>query len=115
MAGGCPCGAVRYEIGAFPLLLYAYHCTDCQRETGSAFAMNMPAQQVRFEFCKGRFVPGAGSDRPARGRRPGSAAIAPAGFTVSETVVLPASMSAPGRSMTRRGSCRRGIFSCAVP
>ena len=45
MTGGCQCGAIRYEITSFPLLLYTCNCTDCQRQTGSAFALNMP---VRF-------------------------------------------------------------------
>jgi len=36
MTGGCQCGAIRYEIMSFPLLLYTCNCTDCQRQTGSA-------------------------------------------------------------------------------
>jgi hypothetical protein len=32
MTGGCQCGAIRYEITSFPLLLYTCNCTDCQRE-----------------------------------------------------------------------------------
>jgi len=50
--GGCPCGAVRYEIGAFPLLLYACHCTNCQRESGSAFALNMPVSTEAFRITQ---------------------------------------------------------------
>ena len=42
MTGGCPCGAIRYEIASFPLLLYTCNCTGCQRQSGSAFAMNIP-------------------------------------------------------------------------
>jgi hypothetical protein len=42
MTGGCPCGAMRYEIASFPLLLYTCNCTGCQRQSGSAFAMNIP-------------------------------------------------------------------------
>lgn len=41
MTGGCCCGAVRYEIRAEPMALYCCHCTDCQKQTGSAFAMSM--------------------------------------------------------------------------
>ena len=39
ITGGCQCGAVRYEIAALPLLLYTCNCTDCQRQTGSSFAL----------------------------------------------------------------------------
>ena len=35
--GGCQCGAVRYRLKAAPLGIYACHCKDCQRATGSAF------------------------------------------------------------------------------
>jgi hypothetical protein len=53
LAGGCLCGAIRYEIGAYPLLLYACHCTNCQRQSGSAFAMNMPVAASAFRIVRG--------------------------------------------------------------
>lgn len=40
MKGGCTCGATRYELKAEPIITHACHCTWCQRETGSAFAVN---------------------------------------------------------------------------
>ena len=39
--GGCACGAVRYKLTAEPLIVHACHCRDCQRLSGSAFAMNV--------------------------------------------------------------------------
>jgi hypothetical protein len=53
LTGGCPCGAIRYEIGAHPLLLYACHCTDCQSRSGSAFALNMPVSAKAFRIVQG--------------------------------------------------------------
>ena len=53
MTGGCQCGAIRYEITSFPLLLYTCNCTDCQRQTGSAFALNMPVRFEDFRILKG--------------------------------------------------------------
>ena len=41
LTGGCQCGAVRYEVTAEPLTLYACHCHDCQQQSGSAFALSM--------------------------------------------------------------------------
>lgn len=41
LTGRCGCGAVRYEIRAAPTALYRCHCTDCQKQTGSAFALSM--------------------------------------------------------------------------
>ena len=38
-SGGCQCGAIRYEITGPPAAVYACHCTECQKQSGSAFAM----------------------------------------------------------------------------
>jgi hypothetical protein len=38
--GGCACGAVRYRVSGTPLFVHCCHCTDCQRASGSAFAVN---------------------------------------------------------------------------
>jgi hypothetical protein len=53
MTGGCSCGAIRYEITSFPLLLYTCNCTDCQTASGSAFALNMPVAAKGFRITKG--------------------------------------------------------------
>jgi len=53
MTGGCSCGRVRYEVTSFPLLLYTCNCTDCQRISGSAFALNMPVAAKGFRIIKG--------------------------------------------------------------
>ncbi len=43
MDGGCGCGQVKYTITAPQLpVVYACHCTDCQTQSGSAFALQMP-------------------------------------------------------------------------
>lgn len=39
--GGCQCGAVRYTLNAEPMRVMACHCTECQRQSGSAFGMSM--------------------------------------------------------------------------
>ncbi|KAL2807957.1 hypothetical protein BJX63DRAFT_410900 [Aspergillus granulosus] len=40
MEGGCPCGLIRYRMESPPLVVHCCHCTSCQRETGTAFALN---------------------------------------------------------------------------
>jgi len=52
--GGCACGAIRYQIRAMPLLLYACHCTDCQRHSGSAFSLGLPVAAPAFHIERGR-------------------------------------------------------------
>ena len=44
-AGGCQCGAVRYELRSEPSRLIACHCKECQRQSGSAFGMSMLVQR----------------------------------------------------------------------
>ena len=53
MTGGCSCGAIRYQIASFPLLLYTCNCTDCQTASGSAFAQNMPVLARDFHILQG--------------------------------------------------------------
>jgi hypothetical protein len=53
MSGGCSCGAIRYEITSFPLLLYTCNCTNCQTASGSAFALNMPVLAKGFHIRQG--------------------------------------------------------------
>ncbi len=37
MAGGCVCGAVRFEVDGDPMFCSNCHCRECQRASGSAF------------------------------------------------------------------------------
>ena len=39
--GGCSCGAVRYRLMSEPLFTHCCHCLNCQRQTGSAFVINL--------------------------------------------------------------------------
>jgi len=40
MEGGCTCGHVRYRLTSKPMIVHACHCRWCQRETGTAHALN---------------------------------------------------------------------------
>jgi hypothetical protein len=41
LTGACQCRNVRYEIGREPLTVYVCHCTECQRQSASAFSLSM--------------------------------------------------------------------------
>lgn len=47
--GGCDCRAVRYRMTTAPLFVHCCHCRWCQRESGSAFALNAMIESVRVE------------------------------------------------------------------
>ena len=54
MKGGCTCGAVRYRLTSKPLFVHCCHCTWCQRETGSAFAVNAMIEADRVVLETGQ-------------------------------------------------------------
>ena len=49
MRGGCTCGAVRYRLAEPPMFVNCCHCSWCQRETGSAFAINAIIETDQLE------------------------------------------------------------------
>ena len=50
MEGGCSCGAVRYRLTTEPLFVHCCHCLNCQRQTGSAFVINLLIEADRVEL-----------------------------------------------------------------
>ncbi len=40
-AGGCACGAVRYEIAGKPVFCNDCQCRDCQRESGTGHGSHL--------------------------------------------------------------------------
>jgi hypothetical protein len=64
LAGGCACGAIRYECNVDPVLMLNCHCRDCQRASGSAYAafvvVPKVAVQVRGEPRYHKIIGGAG-------------------------------------------------------
>jgi hypothetical protein len=51
--GGCACGAVRYRLTSEPLFVHCCHCSNCQRQTGSAFVINLMIETDRVELLTG--------------------------------------------------------------
>lgn len=49
--GRCACGQVSYVAQGAPIIVHCCHCTYCQRESGSAFALNylIEAEAVTLE------------------------------------------------------------------
>jgi hypothetical protein len=53
LAGGCQCGRVRFEITDEPLTLYCCHCTECQKQSSSAFGMSLPLKREAVRVTAG--------------------------------------------------------------
>jgi hypothetical protein len=51
--GGCSCGSVRYRLTSEPLFVHCCHCLNCQRQTGSAFVINVLIEADRVELLTG--------------------------------------------------------------
>jgi hypothetical protein len=53
MDGGCACGEVRYRLTSEPLVVHCCHCLNCQRQTGSAFVINILIERDRVDVRAG--------------------------------------------------------------
>ena len=53
LEGGCSCGSVRYRLSDEPLFVHCCHCLNCQRQTGSAFVINVLIETDRVELLAG--------------------------------------------------------------
>ena len=51
--GGCQCGAVRYRVSHGPLALYVCHCTECRRQSASAFGISFIVPQAALHVIQG--------------------------------------------------------------
>ena len=51
--GGCDCRGVRYRMRSRPMFVHCCHCRWCQRESGSAFALNALIETDRVDVLQG--------------------------------------------------------------
>ena len=57
LSASCFCGAIKYRLNERPMFVHCCHCTDCQKQTGGAFAINAIIERDCVEFM-------SGSDQP---------------------------------------------------
>ncbi len=53
LTGGCQCGAIRYRIAGEPSMFYACHCTDCRKQSASAFGLSLMIDAAQLELVAG--------------------------------------------------------------
>ncbi len=51
--GGCTCRQIRYRMMTPPMFVHCCHCRWCQRETGTAFALNALIEADRVVLLHG--------------------------------------------------------------
>jgi hypothetical protein len=57
LEGGCACTFVRYRLTAPPMIVHCCHCLNCQRQTGSAFVINVVLEEAHVQLLRGEPVP----------------------------------------------------------
>ena len=57
LEGGCACGKVQYRLTSSPMFVHCCHCLNCQRQTGSAFALNLLIEATQVELLGATPVP----------------------------------------------------------
>ena len=51
--GGCQCGSIKYELTGPAKMLYICHCTDCQKQSSSAFGLSLRMDADDIAFIQG--------------------------------------------------------------
>lgn len=51
--GSCLCGKVKFEISGTVGPIQICHCRQCRKAQGSAFAANVPVNEINFRFLTG--------------------------------------------------------------
>jgi len=57
LEGGCTCGQLRYRLTRSPMVVHCCHCRWCQRETGTAFALNAMIETDSVSLLSGKTEP----------------------------------------------------------
>ena len=51
--GGCQCGKLRYQCDDDPLEIYVCHCTNCRKQSSSAFGISFVVPAASFRVTDG--------------------------------------------------------------
>jgi hypothetical protein len=111
MEGGCACGLIRYRLETRPIIIHCCHCTSCQRETGTAFALNAVIESPLVTLLPSSTptVP-ASAETPAKPAGP-APAITDKNQAVEPELILTPSESGKGQNIARCPKCRVAVWS----
>jgi len=57
LTGGCKCAKVRFRLESAPIITHCCHCRDCQKQTCSAFSINVMIESDRVAVIEGELQP----------------------------------------------------------
>ncbi len=63
--GSCQCGAIRFAVPEVPLAVYVCHCTECRKQSSSAFGVSFTVTRRALRLLSG--MPQYWSRRTASG------------------------------------------------
>ncbi|KAH7133663.1 hypothetical protein EDB81DRAFT_949958 [Dactylonectria macrodidyma] len=115
ITGGCSCGLIRYQLTRVPILVHCCHCTSCQRQTGSAFALNAVIEASALELLpSSASAPTApGCPNVPLGLKPAFASLTgatpPAGSPKPALVCIPTE-SQLGQTVAHCPACHTGLW-----
>jgi hypothetical protein len=52
-SGRCQCGAIRYAAPKSPLVVYVCHCTECRKQSSSAFGISFTVTRSALKLLQG--------------------------------------------------------------
>lgn len=52
--GSCQCGSVRYRVKSESLKTYVCHCSECRKQSASAFGISVIVKSVDLQLVSGR-------------------------------------------------------------
>ncbi len=51
--GSCQCGSIRYAVPKEPLAIYVCHCTECRKQSSSAYGISFTVRRIDFRLLQG--------------------------------------------------------------
>lgn len=106
--GGCQCGEIRYEVIGPSRQLVVCHCTDCQRQSGSAFGMTLVVDESDLRLTRGE--PGLFTSKSEAGRDKWGAFCTQCGTRIyNKTVLRPGKLSVKPGTLDDTGSLKPDI------
>ncbi|KAH7137302.1 hypothetical protein B0J13DRAFT_559446 [Dactylonectria estremocensis] len=116
LTGGCSCGLIRYQLTRYPILVHCCYCAACQRQTGSAFALNAVVEASALELLASSAASPTdpGPEPVPIGLTPAFASLTgaapPTGSSAAPALVCIPTESQLGQTVAHCPACHTGLW-----